>query len=63
MAISTELVEIDCPIKKCHHQLKAEVNADWENMSDDEQAQLKAQVRNRLLPGLKKHHKDGHPKS
>lgn len=61
MAITTKLIEIDCPIKKCDKTLKAEVNADWDNMTEEQQEQLKSQVRNRLTPGFKKHHKDGHP--
>lgn len=62
MAVTTKLITIECPVKKCSKSLKAEVNADWDNMTEDQQTQLKSQVRNRLLPGLKKHHKDGHPK-
>lgn len=60
--VTTRIVKVDCPFKKCNHQLQGEVNAEWDSMSQQEQDTLMAQVRNRLLPGLKKHHKDGHPK-
>lgn len=62
MAVTTKVITIQCPTKKCEKSLAAEVNAEWDNMTEEQQEQLKAQVRNRLLPGLKKHHKDGHPK-
>lgn len=60
--MSKRVVTIECPFKKCDKSLAAEVNADFDNMTDDQVAELEAQVRNQLLPGLKKHHKDGHPK-
>lgn len=60
--MSVKIVKIDCPYKGCDKSLAAEVNANWDDMTEDQQAQLKAQVHNRFLPGLKKHHKDGHPK-
>lgn len=62
MAVTTKLVTIDCPVKNCRKALKAEVNAEWDKMTKEQKQQLKDQVRAQLLPGLKKHHKDGHPK-
>jgi hypothetical protein len=62
MAVTKKLVKVDCPFKGCPKALKAEVSADWDKFTDEQAEDLRTQVRNQLLPGLKKHHKDGHPK-
>lgn len=59
---TVKLVQVDCPYRDCEKSLGAEVNADWANMKPSEQNELINSVKKRLLPGLKKHHKDGHPK-
>lgn len=62
MAETVKMVKIECPAKGCDKALSAEVRANWDNMTKQQRQELKAQVRAQLLPGLKKHHKDGHPK-
>lgn len=62
MAVTAKIVKIDCPTKGCKKSFAAEVKANWDGMTADQKQQLKDQVRAQLLPGLKKHHKDGHPK-
>lgn len=62
MTVSKKMVKIECPYPNCDKAITAEVKSNWDKMSEKEQEELRQQVRNRLLPGLRKHHKDGHPK-
>lgn len=62
MAITKRIVKVDCPFKRCKEQLQAEVSVDWDRLNEEQTDLLISQVKNRLMPGFKKHHKDGHPK-
>lgn len=58
-----ETVKVKCPYKNCKVSIVAEIKADQiKDISEKDLEILKQQVTEQILPGLKKHHKDGHPK-
>lgn len=60
--MAVEPVTVDCPFEGCPRSLVAEINADFENMSEAEKTDLLDRAHKRLEKAITKHHQDGHPK-